>query len=149
MDQFNHIAFSELFQEFVSMYLREYGEKKAKDIADKVNDSDKCRKFLIQANNFKGQVGTDDFVATILSSTSFSFSKAETVCLATILLLFRWQLEIGTPNGIADEVYLNKIFFRIIDKCDKYKTHVSTSQNFFEKFYSHLKNTILNFEIRY
>ncbi|HEY5391248.1 MAG TPA: hypothetical protein VIJ57_03950 [Hanamia sp.] len=138
MERFNYISFSGLFQEYVSLYLKEYGEKKAKEIADKVNNSNRCNKLLVAANKSRAQLGSDDFVATVLSSISFSFSNAETVCLASLLLLFRWQLETGIPFSITDEAHLNRIFFRIIDKCDKFKTHISSNQNFFIKFYAYL-----------
>ena len=138
MERFNHIAFPELFQEYVSQYLKEYGEKKAKEIADSVNNSNKCNKFLVEANRLRFQVTADNFVGTVLSSISFSFSNAETVCLASLLLLFRWQLEIGIPFLITDDSNLSEMFFRIIDKCDKFKTHISTNQSFFKKFYAHL-----------
>jgi hypothetical protein len=138
MLRFNHILFSELFQEYISMFLTEYGEKKSREISDKVNNSSKCNKLLEQAARLKVQVGSDDFVSTVLSSISFSFSNAETISVASLLLLYRWQLETGVPYRIANEEYLNKIFFKIVDKCDKFKTHTSSDLNFFEKFYNKL-----------
>lgn len=49
MDQPNRLAFADLFQEYVSMYLKEFGEKKAKEISDKVNNSNKCNKLMSEA----------------------------------------------------------------------------------------------------
>jgi hypothetical protein len=148
MEQYHCFTFDALFQEFVSLYLREFGEKKAKEIADKVNSSNKCQKLLIESNRLKVQLGSDDFITTILSSINFSFAKAETVCLASLLLMFRWQLEIGMPQSIVDEAYLRKIFFRIIDKSNKFKAHISSNQNFFEQFLSQLDKKANEFHVR-
>jgi hypothetical protein len=140
MEKYSAMPFNTLFQEYVSLYLKGYGDKKAKDIADKVNKSNKCERFLQNAALTRIQPGSDDFVVTILSSTSFSFAKAETVCLASLLLMFRWQLETGIPNRIINEIQLNSVFFKIIDKCTKFKTHVSANENFFDEFYKHIAN---------
>ena len=142
MERYNYVAFSVLFQEFISFYLREYGEKKAKEISDNINNSKSTSKFFIEADKIKTQLGTDDFLGAIFSNTKFLFAKAETICLASLLILFRWELEIGKPNVIADNEYMNKTFFRIIVKCDKLKTHTSGKPNFFEKFYNHLDNKL-------
>jgi len=77
MEKYSAMPFNTLFQEYVSLYLKGYGDKKAKDIADKVNKSNKCERFLQNAALTGIQPGSDDFVVTILSSTSFSFAKAE------------------------------------------------------------------------
>jgi hypothetical protein len=36
MEEFDHFNFNTLFEEFVSLYLKEFREKRAKEIADKV-----------------------------------------------------------------------------------------------------------------
>ncbi len=146
MEKFDRLTFSTVFQEFISFYLKEYGEKKAKEIADKVNGSNKCNKLLIEANRLQIRLGSDDLMTSVLSNIGFSFAKAETVCFATVLLFFRWQQEIGVPLGIADEDYLNTIFFRILDKSNKFKTHINSNQNFFEKFYSLLEKKLDEFD---
>lgn len=136
------VKYSDLLKEFVSFYLKQYGEVKLKDISQKVHTSNKVQKFISEAKRLKIQLGTDDFLATIHSSTHFTFSKAETIAAASIILLCKWEQEVGKPNNLAEDLYLNKIFFRILNKCDGFKTHISNNRNFFERFYDHLENVL-------
>lgn len=134
------IKHSELLKEFMTFFLKEYGEKKVQDISKKVHSSNRVQKFLIEARQLQTQLGTDDFLGTIHSILQFTFAKPETVSLATIILLSKWENEIGTPLGIVDNKYLNHMFFRILEKCNKFKTNVSGRPNFFKLFYENLEN---------
>ena len=138
------VPYSDLLKEFVSFYLTEYGKIKLTDISNKVHTSKKVQKFVIKASNLKIQLGTDDFVGAILSSMHFSIAKAETIAAASIVLLCKWEQDVGKPNGIADDIYLNKMFFNILDKCNRFKTHISGSSNFFENFFLRLEEVLNN-----
>jgi hypothetical protein len=131
---------STLLNDFVKYASNELGDVKVRDIVDKVNKSDKVRKFLFEANINKYRLGSDNFLGCIHSSVSFTFAKAETISIATILVLEKWNTLVNIPNQIADSDYIKEIFFRIIDKCDGFKLHLDSTQNFFARFYTYLEN---------
>jgi hypothetical protein len=137
---------SDLLKEFISFFIKEYGEIKVKEISKKVHSSKKVQKFLIEVRQLNTQLGTDDFLGTIHSLIQFTFAKPETISLATIILLSKWENEVGTPLGIADNKYLNLMFVRILDKCDKFKINLSDKPNFFKNFYDNFENTQKNKE---
>lgn len=137
LDEFKH---SELLKEFLKFYLKEHGEIKVKEISSKVHSSEKTRNFILKAKKLGVQLGTNDYLGTIHSIMYFTFSKAETISLASIILLSKWENEVGTPAGIADNYYLNKMFFRIIENCKGYKVNLSGNLTFFDKFYEQLES---------
>jgi hypothetical protein len=126
------------FNEFVQFFENQYGEIKLKEVFEKVHTSKKCNVFLRQAFERRVRPGTDDYLAVIHSSTSFTFTNAETTSMAAAILLYSWNNSIGMIFRTSDDTYLNKVFFSILDKCDRYKTHISGSKNFFSHFYSHV-----------
>lgn len=127
-----------LLKEFIVFATKELGTIKMNDIIRKVNTSGKVSRFIIEARRINDKLGSEDFLACIHASSSFTFSKAETISIAAIALLMKWNHEIGKPNFISDDIYLNKRFFSILDKCDRYKTHINSATNFFERFNDHL-----------
>lgn len=132
------------FREFVIFFERQYGEIKLKDIVEKVHTSKKCINFLRLTFDRKIRPGTDDYLTVIHSSSSFTFAKAETISMATAVLLHRWDDAIGKTLQTSDDFYLNKVFFSILEKCDRYKTHIATTSNFFTEFLLHLSNYVDN-----
>jgi hypothetical protein len=143
-DEFINKANSyQLINEFLKFSLLELGEIRLGKIINKVNSSDKIKKFLREANRINMPLGSDDFLACIHSSSSFTFAKAEIICIASIILLKKWEVEIGTPHGLVDDIYINNRFFKILDKCDRLKTHVGSDINFFERFNNHLERVVI------
>lgn len=137
-----------LVQEFLSYSSRMLGEVKLNDIIQKVNSSNKMFQFLKEARKLNVQPGSDDFLACIHSSLSFTFAKAETIAIASIILLMKWNKEIVTPKLIPDNIYLNRRFFALLEKCDRYRTHLKSGPNFFEHFFDNLdvslKRNVIN-----
>ena len=127
-----------LLKEFIVFATRELGTIKMNEIINKVNTSSKVSKFLIEARRINDKLGSEDFLACIHASSSFTFSKAEKISVAAIALLIKWNHEIGKPNCISDDIYLNKRFFSILDKCNGFKTHINSTSNFFERFYEQI-----------
>lgn len=134
------VAFDLLWETFRQFYINEFGESKTIQIINKVHDSNKARKFLEETFKKKVRPGTDDFLIVIHSSTSFIFSKAEDVSLAGSFLLWKWNDRIGILLGISNDYFLNKVFFSLLDKCDKLKAHITGNPNFFARFYDSLYN---------
>ena len=136
------IEHEELLKEFLLYASGNLGSIKINEIIKKVNTSGVVSKFMYEAERVNFRLGTDDFLACIHSSRSFIFSKAETISIATIILLKKWNYQIGEPSGLSNDIYLNKIFFSILDKCDGFKVHLKSNPNFFNKFNEYLIKTI-------
>jgi len=128
-----------LLKEFLQFAVTEFGTIKINEIINKVNSSGKVSKFLFEAKRINLRLGTEDFLGCIHASGSFIFSKAESISIAAIILLKKWDYEIGKPNAISDNVFLNKRFFSILDKCDCFKSHIKSAPDFFMRFYNHLE----------
>lgn len=134
----NNAAFSDVLQVFVDFYQRQFGEIKAQDISVKVFTSKKVNKFLSEANYRKIKPGTTDYLTLIHSSSNFTFAKAETISLASLMLLHKWNIDVGIPNNLSNDYYLNTVFFSLLRKCDGFKTHISGNDNFFDRFYDYI-----------
>lgn len=124
----------DILKEFLIFSASEFGNIKMNEIIEKINSSKKVARFLIEAKKVNERLGTDDYLSCIHSSSGFFFSKAEQIAIAAVTLLMKWDNEIGYPRGLSDDVYLNKTFFFILEKCDKLKTHINSEPNFFERF---------------
>lgn len=144
MDNLIHnITYLQLIDEFYGFYAHEFGHIKFRQVADKVKNSTKVHKLLANSRRDHIRLGTDDYLLTLHSSSSFTFAKAETIFLASVIMLSVWEDETGRPNNLSDDVYMNTMFFRLLTKCDKYKTHVSNSPNFFSRLTQHLNNVFV------
>ena len=137
-----NIEHREVLNVFLLYASTELGKIKMEEIIEKVNSSNKVARFLIEAEKINLRIGVDDYLSCIHASTSFFFSKAEHIAIAAVALLMKWESRIGTLYGLSDDIYLNKIFFLILEKCNKYKTHINSKPNFFEKFNDHIFNEV-------
>lgn len=131
-DIINTVPFRELLNEFISLYLKEYGEIELKKITRKIHSSNTVDKFLEETNIVKIKPLRDDFLKLTHSIYYFTFAKAEKIALASITILCSWQKNVAIPNNIEDNAHLNETFFDIIDKCNGFK--FTTTDNFFTKF---------------
>lgn len=132
------------FRELVNFFEKQYGELKLKEIFEKVETSKKVNRFLRETFERRVRPGTDDYLTVIHSSTSFTFAKAETIFMASSILLHKWNDAIGQTLQTSDDYYLNSVFFSILQKCDGYKTHISGASNFFTEYFSYLSDYIDN-----
>ena len=134
----SQVAFEEVLETFVTFFQKEYGELLSKDIGIKVYTSKKANKFLQETANRRVRPGTPDYLAIIHSSTHFTFAKAENIAFAVVMLLNKWRIDVGKPLGMADDYYLNTVFFSLLGKCDKFKSHGSGVPNFFQCYYQYI-----------
>lgn len=132
------------FRELVNFFEKQYGEIKLKDIFEKVETSKKINKFLRETFERRVRPGTNDYLTVIHSSSSFTFAKAETIFMASAILLHKWNDAIGKTLQTSDDHYLNSVFFSLLQKCDAYKTHISSTTNFFTEFFNYLSDYIDN-----
>jgi hypothetical protein len=137
----NELDSTKLIGDFIKYASRELGEIKVSETIKKVESSDKVQSFLLKARSINQQLGSDDFLACIHSSIKFTFAKPEVISIATVWLLNLWNNKIGIPNEITSGEYLKNRFFTILQKCDKYKIHINSSDNFFERFYTYIQSS--------
>jgi hypothetical protein len=140
------VTFRFLLEQFVAVYLKEYGEAKSIEISKNVHNSNKVKDFINRASVAKIQPKVDDYLRAIHSILHFTFSKAETISVACTMLLCKWETDVGVPYGLSNDIYLNTIFFEILDKCDRHKTHISSEPNFFEKVHRKINPAIQEVE---
>jgi hypothetical protein len=131
-----------ILQEFISFATNEFGSITMNKIIKNVNTSGKVAKFLFEASRIRVRFVPDHFLGCIHSSTNFVFSNAETISIAAIALLMKWDHNIGEPSFLSDDIYLNMMFFSILEECDKYKTHINSAPNFFERFNNHIERVV-------
>jgi hypothetical protein len=143
-DIIEKVPFLLSFRELVNFFEKQYGEIKLKDVFEKVKTSKKINKFLRETFERRVRPGTNDYLAVIHSSSSFTFAKAETIFMASALLLHTWDDAIGKTLQTRDDHYLNSVFFSLMEKCDGYKTHISSTSNFFTEYFNYLSNYIDN-----
>ncbi len=64
--------------------------------------------------------------------------------MTSVILLHTWDDAIGKTLQTRDDYYLNSVFFSLLEKCDGYKTHISSASNFFNEYFNYLSNYIDN-----
>lgn len=138
----NHVPHVKLLEIFISFATRELGTMKMNEIISKVNSSKKIKLFLQKAKVVNQPLGSDDYLGCLHSSTNFMFANAEIISVAAISLLIKWNHEIGNPNFLCDDIHLNNRFFTLIEQCSKYKIHIKSGPNFFDRFYDYLASEI-------
>lgn len=118
------------------------------------NDSNETEPFLLSyrelVNFFEKQYretferrvrpGTNDYLAVIHSSTSFTFANAETIFMDSAILLHTKDDAVRKTLQTRDDHYLNTVFFSLMGKCDGYKTHISSASNFLTEYFNYLSD---------
>lgn len=99
------------FRELVNFFEKQYGEITLKDFFEKVQTSNKLNKFLSETFERRVRPRTNDYLAVIHSGTSFTFAKAETIFMASAILLHTWDDAVGKTLQTRDDHYLNTVFF--------------------------------------
>ena len=128
----------ELLKIFIPFATRELGQIKINEILSKVNSSNKVGRFLQEAQRINKPLGSDDYLGCLHSSTSFMFASPETLAVAAITLLMKWDHKIGRPNSLSNDIHLNERFFTLLDKCAGFKIHLNAGSTFFERFNDYL-----------
>lgn len=133
-DQLSRSIDHEKLMEIIFSYSStELGRVKMEEIAKNVHSSGKVKRFLQKAGELNQVPGTGDFVGTIISSINFTFSKAEVLFVASIILLKKWDFEVGMPLGLADDQILNSRLFSILESCQAKKIKVNSQECFFTR----------------
>jgi hypothetical protein len=123
---------------FSDQYAYANGELKVKEVFQKVETSKKIDHYLsgLSNNNIKP---TCKAVQILLNTIPyFIFSKAETLCLGGLQILFRWQMQ--NVEGIEDIglTQNSRISAELILACSSAKVH--TGLDVFSRFFDEIKD---------
>jgi len=132
---------------FLTQYIHDFGEKKAKEVISKVQKSEKVQdhiRYLIQTD----QAPTDVSIGAVLHAIPFFIlSKPETLCLGGLVFTNLWkELIVDTYNNhplegrlrIMKQQAAGKICSDYIVKCSTMK--MKKVDTFFSRFFDEIIN---------
>lgn len=121
---FEHLKYYELLEDFLNEYKLEFGRRKLEKIHRKIQTSKKIS-TLIYLSKQKGLIpNKNDFLYSLYEVPYFMISKADTLAVAALLSLERWNQECNKQLGIASEGVLRDIAGRILEDCVKININI-------------------------
>lgn len=134
-----HFSPDALTEIYLEQYKYEFGEKKLREVIEKIEYSPKVNDFittLIQ-RNFNPKAKEIEILMNTISY--FMFSKEETLCLGGLATIVLWQNKRIIYNGVQNEEENNEfenkvtqICVSLISNCSQNK--YNKSNNFFQRF---------------
>lgn len=115
---------------FGELYAKDYGELKAKEIAGKIHTSPKINNLIRRCELENVNITSIAITSTLNTIPYFMFSKAETLCLASLVALDKWN---HTCNIITENSKVKHILYNIVVETARLKT--SNPDNFFTRLY--------------
>lgn len=114
-------SFSESVNSHREAFIREYGEKKYRQISSKIFNSKKIKKLieLSQINHITPDV--HDYLNCINEIPYFIFSKPDKVSMGAIVALELWHNTLNSDYSMLEEYLLNAYLFGIKSDCQNYK----------------------------
>ncbi len=106
--------FANQVESFTEDYIREYGERHFRKIYKKVENSRSVNNYLIKLQEINFAPYHKDLIVTIMNMPYFMVAKRETVAMASILLLLKWDKMLNRNNKLADDNDLEMILKDIL-----------------------------------
>lgn len=141
-DIINSFPHDELLRVFFLFAKLEVGLFKMDRIISDINSSDKIKIFIYNASNINSLPGADDYLYCLHSSTRFFLKRSETMAISAILLLTKWNYEVGKPKLLSVDASLNRVFFTLMAKCRAYKININRNSTFFDRFNEYLQSEV-------
>ncbi len=150
-EKFNNplYTFDNLNAFFKEIYIYHYGESKYNDIIRKVNNSEKVEKFSHNSISAKTNPNALEYYKLAHSISSFWMAKSDTLTLASIQILSRWdEYKLLIPenlfnlsNRISERTFIDillngydfKYGFKAVDNALGYIRKFSTSNDTYQK----------------
>ena len=117
----NNLTYKQILESNIRFYLNEYGRKKFHKVLQKVQTSKKLGNILKLSIQMMKAPNENDYLYNLMETPIFMFAKPDTIAMAGLLLLERWNQECNTELDLANEIELKEIAFRILLKCEKLK----------------------------
>jgi hypothetical protein len=106
------ILCTETLQEFI----REYGEKKHRQVYDELINSSSFKKNFPIITTENGPPNSTELIAIIQNIRFFSFSNKRDTKIAAIILLMMWNGQCNPNNEICDDSKLSSILENVFEK---------------------------------
>ncbi|WP_156109495.1 hypothetical protein [Hymenobacter sp. APR13] len=103
-------------------YVRDHGEIKARKLVTNIeNDADRIRTFLKFWESKDIVPNFSDLRRVISSINWFVFSKRETMAVACLILLTKWEEEVNSKSGNKSEIEVFQIALSVLEYYKVYK----------------------------
>lgn len=116
----NNHSFESILNKYYSDYKILLGEIKYNEISNKINESNYARKLFSESNRDRIKVTMIDFT-TYIPKMVLVFGKPETIALASLKILERWNKEVNRSGGLGSGEDLKVAIFRILSSCERMK----------------------------
>jgi len=105
----------------IKYYLEEYGRLKFDKVLKKIQNSKKIASLLALSYSKSFIPNNKDFLYSLNEIPFFIFSKPETLKIAGLLSLERWNQECNPENSLGNDDKLKEIALAIIEDCKRLK----------------------------
>lgn len=129
MRQFSPDGLTEMYLE---QFKYDFGEKKLKEVVQKVEDSPKINSFIIACLQHNITPTAKEIEILMNTISYFMFSKEETLCLGGLATIVLWQNKWIIHNGFADDNMIEQFGKKVTDICVNLIS--SCSQNKYNKY---------------
>lgn len=99
-------------------YIKEFGERKAKVINEKIMTSNKLSGLISKSRYERIPISSKTYLYTLNSIPYFVFSRGQTQALAALLSLDRWHVEVNRDLKLLNSGQLLALAKSIIRECE-------------------------------
>lgn len=108
-------SYEEIIITYFRYYAKEFGERKAISVEEKIKTSNKIAKLIVEADAKRTYPDHLDILTCLNTIPFFIFSSGQTQALGALLALDSWKS--NTRYDLANEFYLKNIAINIIKDC--------------------------------
>lgn len=91
----SYYEYKNVVDSYALTYIKEFGERKAKAINEKVMTSNKISGLISKSKHERIPISARTYLYTLNSIPYFVFSRGQTQALAALLSLDRWHIEVN------------------------------------------------------
>lgn len=116
LTQINLMSYEEILEYMITAYIREFGERKYKNIHFRVMTSKKISKLLDVSKSKNVGPNHKDFLYCINEIPYFIFSRGQTQAIAALLALERWNEEVNSQQYLLPKEGLRLRAIHILEE---------------------------------
>lgn len=116
----NKLTYESILLKYYNDYKIELGERKYIEISNKINESNSAKKLIDESNRDRIKVTMIDFT-TYIPKMVLMFGKPETIALASLKILERWNKEVNRSGGLGNGEDIKVAVLRILSSCERMK----------------------------
>jgi hypothetical protein len=113
-----YFEYKNVVDAYALKYIKEFGERKAKAINEKVMTSNKISGLISKSRHERIPISARTYLYTLNSIPYFVFSRGQTQALAALLSLDRWHIEVNTDLKLLNSGQLLALAKSIIRDCE-------------------------------